>query len=230
MILIICQNRRIARSLSETFHYMSILSYAATPHEALSEVSPIYHAALIINPTSFPDIVDFVGRLKSYKRDIPVFALTESEIPFHYADIFDGIFPNQTFTPALARKIIGYANKNNRARIGGYYLAGLDASNTTVGAYYYNTKLNFTKTESNILRYLIRTYPIPQKAESILKYAFKPSRVPEAASIRTHISLMNKKLLTYTGKKMIYLEPGKGYFIFTPEYAYKQKQVKSTSI
>lgn len=219
MLLIISTNKKIARSVSDTFHYMSILSYAASPHEALSEISEMYRATLIINPESFPDINDFVVRLKSYKSDIPVFAISEKEAPPHYPDIFDGIFTKNVFTPALAGKIIEYANRNNYAKIGDYYLAGFDASSTTVGVNYFDTRVSFTKTEAMILRYLIRSYPMPQSAESILKYCFRPSRSPEAASIRTHISLMNKKLEEATGRKMIILEPGQGYLISTPEYA-----------
>ena len=222
MLLIISTNKKIAKTASETFHYMSILSYGATPHEALSEVSNIYRAVLIINPEDFPDINDYIGRIKSYKTDIPIFAVTEGEPPLYYSDIFDGCFGKPDFTPALAEKIIRYASSNNLAKIGDYYLAGFDASSHTVGVYFFYTKLDLTKTESMILRYLIRSYPVPQNAEKILKYAFKPSRAPEPASIRTHLSVMNKKIEAATGRKMIALEPHRGYIILTPEYI-KQK-------
>ena len=223
MLLIISQNKKTARSISETFYYMSILSYGTTPHEALSEVSGIYRAALIINPSSFPDINDYVGRLKSYKSDMPVFALTDGDAPPYYDDIFDGVFNRPGFTPALAEKIINYANTNNLARIGDYYLGGFDASNHTVGVYYFHTHLSITKTEAMILRYLIRSYPIPQDARSILKYAFRPSRAPEPSSIRTHLSLMNKKLDAAIGRRIIALEPHEGYIILTPEYLKNKK-------
>ena len=224
MLLIISQNKKLARSVAETFHYMSILSYAATPHEGLSEVSSIYRAVLIISPTSFPDINDYVGRIKSYRSDIPVFAITEDSPPSYYPDIFDGIFTKSTFTPSLAQKIINYANENNRARIGDYFLSGFDASSDSVGVHFFNTKVDLTKTEAMILRYLIVSYPQPQKAESILKYAFKPGRAPEAASIRTHLSIMNKKMEASIGRKMITLEPHKGYLILTPEYLQKKNK------
>ena len=230
MLLIISQNKRIARSVSETFYYMSILSYAATPHEALSEVSDLYRAVLILNPESFPDINDYVGRIKSYKSDIPIFAITGSEAPSFYPDVFDATFVKPSFTAALAERIIGYANKNNVAKIGDYYLAGFDASSHTVGVNYFYTKVGLTKTEAMILRYLIRSYPVPQTADKILKYAFKPSRAPEAASVRTHLSLMNKKFEETIGRRMIALEPHRGYIILTPEYIKKQKSVKGTSV
>lgn len=218
MLLIISQNNKIARSVSDTFHYMSILSYAATPSEALSEVSDLYRSVLIINPETFPDINDYVLRIKRYKSDLPIFAITNGEAPSYYADIFDAVFTKPDFTPALAERIIDFANESNRAKIGDYYLAGFDASSHTLGVFYFHTKLNLTKTEAMILRYLIRSYPVPQRPENILKYAFKPSRAPEVTSIRTHLSLMNKKFEECIGRKMIALEPHKGYIIMTPEY------------
>ena len=217
MLLIISQNNKMARGISEAFHYMSILSYGTTPHDALSEISDLYRAVLIINPAAFPDINDYVGRIKSYNSSLPVFAITDGVYPAVYSDIFDGVFLKAQFTPALAKSIIDYANENNCAKIGDYYLAGFDSSSHTLGVYYFDTRIDLTKTEAMILRYLIRSYPVPQRAESIIKYAFKSSRAPEPASIRTHLSLMNKKFEESIGRRMIGLEPHRGYLILTPE-------------
>jgi hypothetical protein len=113
MLLIISKNKKNARSISDTFHYMSILSYVATPHEALSEISNLYRAVLIFNPEGLADVKDYVKRIKSYKSDLPIFALTPYEVPIYYHDIFEKCFPMSTFTPALANEIIDYANKNS---------------------------------------------------------------------------------------------------------------------
>lgn len=218
MLLIISNNKRIAKSIQETFHYMSILSYGATKHEAFSEISGIYRALLIVDPDSFPDINDYVNRIKSYNSKIPIFALSDSEEKTFYPDIFDKVFTRHSMTPLLASKIISYANQNNRAKIGDYRLAGIDASSNRVGVGYFDKNVGLTKTEAMILRYLIRSYPIPQNAEKIIKYAFKSSRAPEPASIRTHISVMNKKFETTFDKRLIVHAPEKGYLILTPEY------------
>ena len=218
MLLIISQSKKLAKSVQETFYYMSILAYGATPHEALSEVSGIYRAALIIDPDGFPDINDYVNRLKSYKADLPVFAITEKEEKSFYADIFDCVYSYQTMTPALASMIISYANEHNRAKIGDYRLAGFDASSNLIGVTYFDRSVTLTKTEAMILRYLLRVYPIPQSPSKIIKYAYRSSNTPEESSIRTHISLMNKKIEAATGKKMIVHAKGKGYLILTPEY------------
>ena len=142
MLLIICPSKKIARNISETFHYMSILSYGTTPHDALSEVSILYRAALIVNPEGFADIKDYVNRLKSYHSELPIFALTDDNPPPNYIDIFDGIFTRPTFTPSLAEKIIEYANENNRAKIGSYFLAGFDASSNRVGVHYFYDRID----------------------------------------------------------------------------------------
>lgn len=229
MLLIISRSRKTARSISETFHFMSILSYGTTPHEALSEILPRYRAALIINPEGFPDIKDYVNQLKSFKSDLPIFAVTEAEPPSYYPDLFEATFVKPYFTPSLASKIVDYANEHNKAQIGSYCLAGFDASSNMVGTYYFWDRLNLTKTETMILRFLIVSYPTPQKADSIIKYAFRPHRTPERSSIRTHISYINKKLEKAAGRRMIYFVPGEGYVVMTPEYAEKFLGENSTS-
>ena len=218
MLLIISQSKRLAKSVQETFYYMSILSYGATPHEALSEVSGLYRAALIINPESFPDINDYVLRLKSYNTALPVFAFTENEAKSYYPDVFEATFTRQTLTPSLAAKIIDYANQNNRAKIGDYRLAGFDASSNNLGVSYFDRKVSLTKSQALILRLLLRSYPVPQSADKIIKYAFRPSNTSETSNVRTHISMMNKKMEVALGKRMIVHAPTKGYLILTPEY------------
>ena len=217
MLLIISQTKKDAVSIADTFHFMSILAYAATHHEALSEVSDMYRAALILNPEKFPDIMDYVRRIRSYRSDIPIFALTSSYPPPYFPEIFDGCFTLPTFTPALARQIIEYANENNRAKIGDYFLAGFNASSHNLGVNYFYDKLSLTKTETMILRYLIRKYPLTASSDEIIKYAFRSTRAPEASSVKTHISLMNKKFEGQIGKRMIEFVPKKGYIIITPE-------------
>lgn len=223
MLLIISKTKKIACEVAQTFHYMSILAYGATPAEALSEVSELYRAALVISPELLADTSDFVKRLKSYKSDLPVFAVTDEEVDSELTEIFDAVFRKPTFSPALAEKIISFANCHSRARIGSYMLAGINASSDQVGVTYFDRKLKLTKTEAMILRYLIRSYPLPANARDILKYAFRSSRAPEPSSIRTHISLMNKKLEAVMEKRAIILVSHEGYLIATPEYAAKEK-------
>lgn len=219
MLLIISQSKKLSKSIAETFHYMSILAYGATPPEALKEISSLYRAAIIIHPEELPDVGDYVLRMRSYMRDLPIFALSEEDSLPYGEQLFDAIFKNHSMTSSLASKIIEYSKLNSKGPIGDYRLAGFNASCDVVGVNYFFKKLNLTKTEAMILRYLIRSYPVPQKAENILKYAFKSSRLPDKSSIRTHISIMNKKFEAQLGDKMIVGVSHDGYRILTPEFA-----------
>ena len=68
-----------------------------------------------------------------------------------------------------------------------------------------------------ILRYLIAYYPTPQSAKRIVKYAYKPTKKPEISSIRTHISVMNKKFRELTGRNLLLSLDKEGYVVSTPE-------------
>lgn len=223
MLLIINSSKKLARSVSDTFYFMGILSYGATPGEALSEISTLYRAVLIISPEELPDAMDYVTRLKAYNSDIPIFAVCAQNFPLSYHDIFDRVFTKAVYTPALSQKIVEYANQNQYLGIGDYRLAGINASWDYLGVSCFGQKLKLTKTEAMILRFLIRSYPLPVNAQSILKYAFRPGRAPEAASIRTHISAMNKKHQAIFDRKLITLMPHEGYVVYTPELIAKEK-------
>lgn len=225
MLLIINSSKKLARSVSDTFYYMGILSYGATPSEALSEISTLYRAVLIVSPEELPDAMDYVTRLKSYNSDIPIFAVCNQDYSVKYLDIFDRIFTKTVYTPALSQKIVEYANQNQYVKIGDYRLAGINASWDHLGVSCFARKLKLTKTETMILRFLIRSYPLPVNAQSILKYAFRPGRTPEAASIRTHVSVINKKHAALFDRKLITLMQHEGYIIYTPELIAKEKNM-----
>ena len=216
MILIIGQDKRVAKDISEIFYYMSVLSHGTDPKKGLSEISTLYRGIIILEPLNFPDISDYVRRIRSYNSSVPIYALSSAE--YNIEDtLFDYIYSGQSFSTLLANDIIDRFNKENNAKIGTYKLAGFNSSYNSIGVEFFNDSIKFTKTEAMILRYLIRSYPLPQCAKNILKYSFKPSRAPEEYSIKTHISMMNKRFMNLTGRKMIELVPQKGYRIITPE-------------
>ena len=222
MLLIISRNKRNASALSDTFYYMSLLSFPATPKEALSEISPIYKAALILEPNTFPDIRDFIAKIHGYDKTIPIFAISKDNAD-HLSDLFCMIFVENDSSPKIFSQIINYCDMNGYDKPGTYKLAGFDASSDKVGVSYFYYKPKLTKTETMILRYLIATYPVPQNADAILKHSFRISRIPEAASVRTHISSINKKIHKISGRRIIELSSGRGYFIMTPEILAEKK-------
>lgn len=215
MILIINNNRKDAQRLSEMLYFMGVVSYAATPTEALSEFSIGYSAALIMNPNTLADKEDFVSRLRKY-ANLPIFALSDTHDAVDSL-IFEGVIK----WPSYASKILSYltdfcASRGFRAP-GTYKLAGIDASVNLTTPIYFSKALSFTKTELMILRTLIVTYPTPINAFVILKYAFKPNGKPDIQNVRTHISVMNKKFRSIANRNLTVLTPRAGYRILTPE-------------
>ncbi len=215
MILIINKSKKEARGLSDMFYYMGILAYGVTPTEALAEISPIYRAIILMSPDNLPDKNDYVTRLRSY-ASVPIFAITSNK-DNHDVILFDGILKKGTYAAYIYKFISDYSYKYGTKLPGNYQLSGINASCDITAPLYFFKALPFTKTETMILRTLIRTYPQPTSAKQILKYAFRPSKVPDVSNIRTHISVMNKKFREVTGRNIITFEVGEGYRVLTPE-------------
>ncbi len=213
MILIINRSKKEGRRLADSFYYMGVLSYAVTPSEAFSEISPLYRAAVIVNPETLPDERNFIKHLRSYVSNIPLYALSEQPNRECAAEYKKTLKPS-TYSAVLYSNMCRQLDK--RAP-GIYKLAGINASAQLCVTQYFYTVMPLTKTENMILRTLIKAYPARIDAKSILKYAFKTSSVPEPSNIRTHISVMNKKFREYTGRNLISSEAGVGYKIITPE-------------
>ncbi len=217
MVLIVNRRKRDANYVSEIFHFMGILSFAATPKEALSEISLMYRAVIVMEPDTLPDPKDFVKKLRSYAAEVPIFALSDRIGDFEHVEIFDEVFKFSTYSSILAYKMAEFSKSCGLSYIGDYRLAGISAMCDSKCTTYFDNPVPLTKTENMILRFLIRAYPTPMNSLKILKYAFKPSRAPECASIRTHICSINKKFKSVTGRSVITLVPNKGYIISTPE-------------
>ncbi len=215
MILVINRSKKAARNLAETFYYMGIVAYGTTPSEALSEISLRYSAVIVMNPSALADKDDYVARLRSYAR-IPVFAMTD-EPDEKDNIIFDKVMKMSTYASVVIDKIGDYCDENKLRIPGVYKLAGLDLSFFLNTPTYMFTALSLTKTELMLLRTLIRTYPQPTDAKEILKYAFRQSRLPDPANVRTHISVINKKFRAISKRNLITLTVGEGYRILTPE-------------
>ena len=215
MILIIDTNKRRADSISDIFHYMGILSRAVTPKEAFAEISALYRAVIISDPSAFPDIKDFKEKLSAYSS-APLYSLSEIPEDDAQRDLFRMCFRESSYSSTIAASIAADLKAQGLPVIGTYRLAGIDVS-CDVRATALDCALPFTKTELMILRYLIASYPTPQSAKKILKYAFKPGRAPDISGIRTHISVMNKKFRQLMNKTLIISLPEKGYVVATPE-------------
>ena len=220
MILVISRTKSHAATLAEMFNIMGILSYPATPSEALSEISISYRAAIIISPDALPEPRDFFARLRRYHSGIPLFGISDTQKDYGVLDL---VFRKGTKASELAYEISEYQKKRDLPIIGDYRLAGIDAVASERDITYFDTVLPFTKTEAMILRYLMRVYPSPMSAKDILKHALRPSRSPDEASIRTHVSKMNLKFRKFSGRNIIYHAEKIGYTVLTPELMNKTR-------
>lgn len=224
MILLVSRNTKRACEYSEIFHYMGVLSNAATPTEALSELSLIYRAVLVIDPDTIPNYKDFVRRLKSY-ANIPIFAIGDFEQSDLDESVFSGCFSSDARSGTVAAQIARYCKETNQSALGDYRLFAFDAAPDIPMPRFCGETLPFTKTESMILRYLLRTYPNPQSCEKILRYAYRPSRRPEPSGIRTHICMMNRKFKAITGRNLVTTITDRGYVLLTHETEKKEAHV-----
>ena len=213
MILIVCPSKREAVTVSEMFHFMGLLSTPVTHEEASAEISYMYRSVLISSPERLYSEFDFVKKLRSYAMDIPIFAFGEPKKP----ELYDKVFSQSVTISKVIVAMRKYCRKHELKLPGTYQIAGIDISATTKDPTYFFDPISFTKTELMILRALIRLYPYPAKSAEIIKYAFKTSKRPEATSLRTHISFINRKFREMTGQNLITRLDPNGYIILTPE-------------
>ncbi len=217
MILVIDESKKAAENLAGAFSYMGFLSLGVTPSEALTEISALYRAVVVTSTPRITSPAELVSRLR-HSSCAPIFSITDKP-GSGVAEIFDLEIERGAYAAVIAEKLIEYCDAHELAIPGHYTALGIDVSADLEGATYFWQPLPFTKTECMILRYLIRSYPAPVSAERILKYAYRPSRRPDAANIRTHISIMNKKFRGVTGKALIEAEFGEGYYLSTAKEA-----------
>lgn len=208
MILVINKNKKEAAVISDMFNFMGLLSYAATPEEALLEISESYRAILISSPGEISEEELFVESLRALAKDVPVFAIDGRE------GLYNKTFSNKSAV-AVFSEIKEYAAKNGLAIPGDYRSGDIDASICLATPQYSFTPLPFTKTETMITRALIHFSKNPKDAKAIQKYAFRFSRAPEASGIRTHVSIINKKFKNIFGKNLITHTENRGYLILT---------------
>ncbi|MBR3806532.1 MAG: helix-turn-helix domain-containing protein [Clostridia bacterium] len=214
MILVISKSKRQAERLSEMLNIAGYLSYGLTPSQAISEISPRYRAVVIITdtqalPAPFSSVI---SACSAPALKIPVFAIGECTEP-GVAEVFHA----GVSVSSLLKGIIRYLVINEKPIIGKYKCAGFDASADSARVMYFDKEIRLTNTEKMILRFLTRSYPLPVTADKIIKNAIRPSRSPEPSSIRTHISMMNKKFKAAIGRQMIEFCDKEGYIIITPE-------------
>ncbi len=215
MVLIISQKLKNAVSLSDIFYYMKVLSYPCTPSQALSEISTLYNAILIMEPNDLPDTADFVKKLRSI-APIPVFAIANEPKKCRCPYVFDKLFPYAILSGNLGMQMLAYLKENKYPLFGMYVYMGLDVRCGTRIPTYYLNDIDITKTERMILCYLAHANHEQQPPKNILKYAFPYNRKPSVSCVQTHISKINAKFRKMINKNIVGCNPGTGYYLYTP--------------
>ncbi len=216
MILIIDNDKRSAQAIADIFTYMGIMARAVTPAEALKEISAKYKAVILHRPEYMPD-AEALARIILSQYNMPIFTVSSNRGIYEKSRLFTKNYDFDTEMTRIAENIVHTVNKVLDIELGYYRAAGIEIAPTHGRTTMLGVPIPLTKTETAIMRYLILTYPIPQSAKDILKYSFKPSKYPELTSIRTHLSLMNKKFKNVISRNLIMFIQEKGYVISTPE-------------
>lgn len=211
MILVISDTISHGRVYANALRYFGLLAFQETAPRALAEITPSVSAVLITAPDSLADEKDYVRRIRSYNKEVPIFAIKSSD-----CDVYDLCIPCDRSPSAVYEAMQEYISRTARAPLGTYKLAGLDVSAARKTSLYSFLDIKFTTTELFILRYLIRSFPIRQTAKDIIKYAYPKNAQSCEAVIRTHISKINHKFYKLTDRYLICSEPGAGYLMDTP--------------
>lgn len=201
MIAIIDNDRLRRQSICEMLHYMGILSVGA--ESAACEKLPLHCSALLFASEGAIDTSDI-----NDECDIPRYAVSGYYVPGVRACFSSG----EPIAEVISAIKADMRHRGERC-IGEYTLGALNASAELGGVSYLGKPVKLTRTEAMVLRYLILTYPQAASAEDILKYAFRAARLPEVSSVRTHVSIMNKKFKGAAGEALIVPSDPSGYVL-----------------
>lgn len=207
MILITDSQKEIRCAYAEMFHYMGILSRTCEPKEVLRAVTGECSAVLYTSLSGREGEEEAVLEQRTL-CGLPFFAITD-----YPCEAFDLTFPVDTLSSTVAREIARHQEDAGLRPIGSYLALGINASVDAAEVNYLGEPLELTKTEKMIIRYLVRAYPNPVSAQDVLRHAFRQTRLPEISSVRTHISIINKKFKGAFGMALASVENGQGYVI-----------------
>ncbi len=218
MILVVSSFKKNTADFTDMLHYMGFLAKGVTPSEALSEINEAYRAIIVMSPSKLYSANDFVEQIRKYTYQTPIFAIFSKDEDFP-KELFDDCFCGEGYVAKISQSILKFTDEHYLPRPGTYTLEGLDFSVDLTTPLYGFMGLPFTKTECMIIRYLIRAYPNPVTPDQILDHVYRPSRAPDPANIRTHISVINKKFRKIADRNLVYPITREGYIIATKKSA-----------
>ena len=222
MVLVVHRRKAKAKYLADILRFNNVLAYAATPPEALSEISLMYRAVIVLDPEHLPVPREFVERLRRYASTVPIFAIGDNLKDFRDLGVFDGHFKYSCFSARLVWYMAKICKKKKLPCVGEYKAGGLDATCDQKVVHYFFDELPLSKTEAMVLRVLIRAYPRPFTKFQVEKYAFKKSKPPDPQTVKTQICAINRKFRSLIDRPLIIRIPDEGYVLFTPEIKYSR--------
>lgn len=213
MLMIISNASEEANRLAETFSRMGLLAVGMTAAETVGEPMASYAAILLAFTSGAADATGACELEALFAKNActpPLFALGDAPnfpLPLEVA------YPRDAYVPSILSDMIDQLTARGRRKLGAYRRGELDASAELATPTLRGEALPLTRTETMIVRALLRAYPTPLTAERILRYAFRQSRLPCPASIRTHVSIINKKCRINAGRNIITSKSEGGYVI-----------------
>ncbi len=213
MILISGSDEGIRQTVS---NMLRLLGAVCEEREFLDEATAndsMYKAVLLVCPSE--NITPCLDIIEKRLGNIPTFTLLDRFCGTPSRARTALAFSTSVGLPQALDSIISECLRLGRTPPCRYRLLGIDASLKQDGVYYLGKKISFTRTEAMLLRVLLLAHPRPLYAKALLSLAFKPSRTPELANIRTHVSVMNKKFLFHTGKRLIEANENGQYALIT---------------
>lgn len=202
MILVVSRSKGLAQTVCEILKTMGYITECVTPEEALVRLERRHRGVLVLGRNLYADIGELVAGLRRLGGDVPIFAVRDDFDPVNYR-IFDRVYANSVYSSAIVEDFISLAVERGLTPIGEYRLLGIDATVGSGRVEFLGCPISLTKTEITVVRYLIATYPHCSRATDVLSFAFKPSRRPTEAGVRTHISAINRKAVAATGEPLI---------------------------
>lgn len=213
MLMIISNASEEANRLAETFSRMGLLAVGMTAEEALGEPMASYAAILLAFTSGAAEATGARELEALFAKNActpPLFALGDApNLPL----ALEGAYPRAAYAPSILSDMTERLAAKGRRKLGAYRLGELDASAELPTPALRGEPLPLTRTETMIVRALLRAYPMALSAERILRYAFRQSRLPCPASIRTHVSIINKKCRINEGRNIIASKNECGYVI-----------------
>lgn len=201
MILILSEDATARKTLSEMLYILGVICYEHSLDDEILPSAHLYRAVFIALPDE--NIEGYKHYVRKRLGDIPIFTVFDRFYMRHSRADIEAAFKYGEGIPQILSSVINICKSRALPPPCDYRRNGLDASLSKTGVFYDGKLLSLTKTETMIIRSLIIAHPRPLYASGILALAFKASRTPEVANVRTHVSVINKKCLFLVGRRLI---------------------------